>query len=538
MLCVSAALLLTSCEPLKPPKITSLNPHEVLKQLISYASRYISANEEPTKKISGKFFREYNPAEPTEDEPASFYEGNPPIIFDNKLILTTSDNDIICITTNGKGLWMQQGKRPLIVERSGNFVVCTYRNSVPDICVLDANTGEPVWEYLLGSHNQVDNLTDLVIDVRTVGDKIFLISNAGWVDCLSLSQARRIWKSEIARQLAVGDKFLFCADEKCIYVRGNDDPTDINTDQGNGKIYAIEQETGKTIWKSDASFRSNCNPLLLSAITKKKPGCVLVISRDFIEGEKFVPNISGSGKKYIPAKYGPTNVTIIDTLDGRCSKQVIDNGYCSTGNEQNPYKIFALNRDQSKLFCWRQTSPSQCYLMVHNLVSTPTGFTLRTEKIKSSEFYAPRIVSLLDKTLLVNSNDKPTCLDQNTLKSLWQYTKAENYRRVIVKSSNKELVLLYTCPTPYPMPFPQRRDYVNSFNPYHPHWLVAIDASNGKELWSKEMKYLDRLYTDNKGKVFAVAGNDFLICIDAQTGQELWLFTNPPKRASKAADGN
>ena len=166
----------------------------------------------------------------------------PPLVAGGRIFLNTADRSILAFdASNGAGLWRQQQNtaESLILRRDG--VLDAYHNTLiigmtSNLYGADPDTGAPQWGAPIGKPrgtNEVDRLADLVGGIAHNDDVFCACSYQSAVACVK-EGGEVLWSKPSSCEFGVA------VDYNSTYVV-----------EADGRIYALDQNTGNTLWVNE-----------------------------------------------------------------------------------------------------------------------------------------------------------------------------------------------------------------------------------------------------------------------------------------------
>lgn len=228
----------------------------------------------------------------------------PPLVAGGRIFLNTADHSILAFdASNGAGLWRQQQNtaESLILRRDGTLDA--YGNTLvlgmtSNFYGVDPDTGAPQWGAPISKPrgtNEIDRLADLVGGVARNGNVFCACSYQNAVACVK-----------------EGGEVLWSKSSTCEYgVAVDNNKTYVV--EADGRIYAMNQSTGDTLWVNEQlRYRHLTGPLAMgerTLVVADADGYVHLLSR---EDGSFLGRLStnSSGIEITPVAVGGTLIIV------------------------------------------------------------------------------------------------------------------------------------------------------------------------------------------------------------------------------------
>lgn len=201
----------------------------------------------------------------------------------NVVVVPTSGNNLVGLSaTDGSVIWtisestprlLLRGRgRPLVVS---DVVLAGFDNG--KMMLVRLENGQRLWEVRVGDaigKTEIERLTDVDARPLIIGDTVYTAAYQTRVIAIDAPTARMVWENEISTNKDMD------ADEKHLYIVGEGDI-----------IYAIDRQSGKTVWEQDKlAYRKLTPPAVIGGhvIVADSEGYVHVInsSTGDIEGRE------------------------------------------------------------------------------------------------------------------------------------------------------------------------------------------------------------------------------------------------------------
>lgn len=232
----------------------------------------------------------------------------PPLVGGGRIFLSAADHSILAFdASNGSGLWRQQQNTPEALVLRRDSVLDAYENTLilgltSNLYGVDPDTGAPRWGAAIGNPrgtNEVDRLADLVGGAARNGDIFCACSYQNAIACVK-NGGEVLWSKSSSCESGVAV-----------------DPSRLYEVESNGRIYALDQSSGNTVWVNEQlRYRHLSAPLVLgdrTLVIGDLDGNVHLLSR---EDGSFLGRLTtnSSGIEVTPVAVG--NMLVIVTKNG------------------------------------------------------------------------------------------------------------------------------------------------------------------------------------------------------------------------------
>jgi glucose dehydrogenase len=396
--------------------------------------------------------------------------------------------------------WGAAATNPLILN---NIVYLQDLKS--NVFAIDLATGKLLWE-------KDYNLDNFGPNGPAVGwDKLFITKGHYEVAALNLKTGEELWSTRLSNKINVGIDIQLIAYNNMVYVSTVPGSTnaDFYTGGGYGVIHALDQKTGKVIWKFNTVDSEN------------------------IWGNPSVN--SGSGAWYPPAIDTDTGITYWGTGNPAPTPGTKEypNGSSRPGPNLCSDSMLALDSSIGKLLWYKQVKPHDLFdldfqsspiLTTTNINGKPTKIVIGSGKLgkvyafdrKSGEIYWQTPVGQ-------HQNDELTELPAGTTRVL-----PGPEGGVLTPMACADGILY----APVVNHFGDYTPTNFSWSTYHTSpgtgELVALDISTGKPLWNKSFNSIAiGGATVVNDLVFTSTLDGMIYALDKKTGAEVWNYQAP-----------
>jgi len=455
--------------------LSCLSGNKVPPEMAKYADEWPAAN------------RDYGNTRATQDS-----------VINSQNIQTLSVAWTFALT--GFSEWGAAATNPLILN---NIVYLQDLKS--NVFAIDLATGKLLWE-------KDYNLDNFGPNGPAVGwGKLFIPKGHYEVAALNLKNGEELWSTRLSDKTNVGIDIQLTAYNNMVYVSTVPGSTnaDFYTGGGYGVIHALDQKTGKVIWKFNT------------------------VDSDNIWGNPSVN--SGGGAWYPPAIDTDTGITYWGTGNPAPvpGTEEFPSGSSRPGPNLYSDSMLALDSVTGKLLWYKQVKPHDLFdldfqsspiLTTATISGKPTKIVIGSGKLgkvyafdrKSGEIYWQTPVGL-------HQNDELTELPAGTTRVL-----PGPDGGVLTPMACVDGVLYVPVVTHF-------GDYTPtnfSWSTYHTSpgtgELVALDISTGKPLWNKSFDSIAiGAATVVNDLVFTSTLDGMIYALDKKTGAEVWNYQAP-----------